>query len=388
MPNSSSRALDSHLRAAVESSPSGLLMTDAKGRIVFVNREIERTFGYTRDELLGQPIEQLIPLRFASAHHSLRDGFNAEPKVHAMGAGRELVGLRKDGTEVPVEVGLTPHPSEDGLFIIAAVVDISARRALEEERHSLHDRLRQSQKMEAIGTFAGGIAHDFNNVLVGILGYSELLAQQVEGDPGLSADVAEVVAAAHRGRQLVERILSFSRHEELRRAPVDLREIVSEVQHLLRGTLPPGITLRVKTQPDTPKVLADATSVHQVLMNLATNAAHAMPGGGTLDVAVEPLHVHAEIARANPDLREGPYLSLGVRDTGTGMDAKTRARAFEPFFTTKAKGSGTGLGLAMVHSIMRDHAGSVLLESEPGAGTHVRCLFPVHPDHASARQVM
>jgi hypothetical protein len=357
-------------------------MTDAEGHIVFVNREIERTFGYTRDELLGQTIERLLPSRFAKAHLGMRDGFRAEPRTHAMGAGRELVGLRKDGTEVPVEIGLTPLPTDDGLIVLAAIIDITARRALEEERRSLSDRLRQSQKMEAIGTFAGGIAHDFNNLLVGIIGYAELIAQQVAHDPDLSADVAEVVAASQRGRQLVERILAFSRHEELRRAPVDLREIVSEVQHLLRATLPAGITLRVNTLPDTPPVLADATSVHQVLMNLATNATQSMPDGGTIDFTVEHLQVQADVARANPDLHEGPYLSLGVRDSGTGMDAKTIARAFEPFFTTKAKGKGTGLGLAMVHIIMRDHAGSVLLESEPGTGTHVRCLFPVHADSA------
>ncbi len=384
MPERLRRSVDSHLRNAVESAPSGLLMTDAAGRIVLVNRELERMFGYSREELLGQPIERLVPARFAGAHAGYRGGFVGDPQVRPMGAGRELFGLRKDGTEVPVEIGLTPLPTEDGLLILGTIVDISARKALEEEQRSLTERLRQAQKMEAIGTLAGGIAHDFNNVLGGILGYAELIAQQVEHDTGLSADVAEVVAAALRGRLLVERILAFSRREPPHPTPVDLREVVREVQHLLRATIPANITLRVQMQPDVPRVLADVTSVHQVLMNLATNAAQSMPGGGTLDFTVQPLYVRDSIARANPDLREGPHLALGVRDSGSGMDAETRTRAFEPFFTTKPAGSGTGLGLATVHRIMRDHAGSVMLESEPGAGTHVRCLFPVLANEASA----
>jgi len=373
----SDRSIEVHLRAAVESAPSGLLMTDAEGRLVLVNREIERMFGYSREELLGQPVERLVPHRFHSAHPGYRAGFRHDPRVRSMGAGRDLFGLRKDGSEVPVEIGLTPLATEDGLFILAAVVDISERKRLEEEQRQLNERLKQSQKMEAIGTLAGGVAHDFNNILGSIIGYSELLVSTLDPDSPEATDLHEILGAAMRGRQLVDRILAFSRRQDAARRPVDLGEVTHEVQRLLRATLPAGIALRVRTADSLPRVLADATAVHQILMNLASNAAQAMPAGGTLDFSVEPLYVRDSIARANPGLREGPYIAVEVRDSGFGMDEETRARAFEPFFTTKPSGSGTGLGLAMVHGLMHEHGGAVLLESEPGVGTQVRCLFPV-----------
>jgi PAS domain S-box-containing protein len=370
------RSIEAHLRAAVESAPSGLLMTDNEGRIVLVNREIERMFGYAREELLGQPVERLVPTRSQHAHPGYRGGFHGDPRVRAMGAGRDLFGLRKDGTEVPVEIGLTPLATAEGMFVLGAVVDISERKRLEEEQRALSERLRQSQKMEAIGTLAGGIAHDFNNLLGAIIGYTELIAARVANDVALTRDVGEVMSAAMRGRHLVDRILRFSRRQDTAHNPIDLREVVHEVQHLLRATLPAGVALTVKVSPDVPKVLADATSVHQVLMNLASNGAQAMPRGGSLLFEVEPLYVHDSIARANPNLHEGHYVAMSVRDAGEGMPPETRARAFEPFFTTKSQVGGTGLGLAMVHGIMQDHSGAVMLESEVGVGTRVRCLFP------------
>jgi signal transduction histidine kinase len=152
--------------------------------------------------------------------------------------------------------------------------------------------------------------------------------------------------------------------------------VVNEIQQLLRATLPARVELTVTLHPDLPRVSADSTSVHQVLMNLASNSAQAMPGGGHLKISAAPFYVRDSVARANPGLREGPYVSLEVRDSGSGMDPATRDRAFEPFFTTKGPGAGTGLGLAMVHGIMHDHQGTVQLESELNVGTVVRCLFP------------
>ena len=370
-------SIEAHLRAAIESAPSGLLMSDAEGRIVLVNKEIERLFGYAREELLGQPIERLIPERFRGSHPGSRAEFRADPRVRAMGAGRDLFGLRKDGTDVPIEIGLTPLATADGMFVLAAVVDISERKRLEEEQRVLNERLRQSQKMEAIGTLAGGIAHDFNNILGGIIGYAELLASQVPSGSTQAQDVDEILAVAMRGRDLVDRILAFSRRQDSVRLPLDLSETVREVQHLLRATLPATVALNVRLPEWVPRVLADATSVHQVLMNLASNAAQAMPSGGVIDLELAPFYVRDSVARANPGVREGPYLSLEVRDNGPGMDPETRARVFEPFFTTKPAGKGTGLGLAMVHGIMSEHGGAVLLASERGAGTQVRCLFPL-----------
>ena len=375
VPTDASRATEQRLRVAVDSSPGGLLMTDARGVIVLVNREIERLFGYPREELLGKSVETLVPERFRHGHGGYRAGFTADPRVRSMGAGRELFGLRKDGSEVPVEIGLTPVVTDEGMFVLAAVVDITARKRAEDERRRLEEDLRQAQKLEAVGTLAGGIAHDFNNILFGIVGYAELIGR-AKSPAEAQADLDELLKAAARGKELVERIMVFSRRQPTERRPLEIGATVAEAAKLLRATLPPSIEVRVTVHPDAPRVLGDATSIHQVLMNLGTNAAHAMPRGGLLDILVEPRYVRDSVVRSHPGLHEGPYAVLVVRDTGTGMDAAVRSRAFEPFFTTKPKGSGTGLGLSMVHTILEGHQGVIDLASEPGSGTAVTCFFP------------
>jgi len=370
------RAVELRLRAAVESSPSGLLMTDGQGNVVLVNREVELLFGYSREELLGRPVEMVIPNRYRPGHTGFRSGFMADPKVRAMGAGRDLYGLRKDGSEVPIEIGLTPVATEEGMFVLASIVDITARRKAEEERRHLEEELRQSQKLEAVGTLAGGIAHDFNNILFAITGYAELIAKGTRAPEAVTEDLAELMKAARRGKDLVERILVFSRRQPSERHPLELGPMVVEAAKLLRATLPPSIDLKVNVHPKAPRVLGDATSVHQVLMNLGTNAAHAMPGGGALEITVEPQYLRDHAVRAHPGLHEGWYAVLVVRDHGTGIDPAVRGRIFEPFFTTKPKGSGTGLGLSIVHTIMKAHDGVVALDSAPDQGTTATCFFP------------
>ncbi len=363
------------LRAAVESSPSGMLMTDARGAIVLVNREVERLFGWPREELLGRPVDVLVPARFREGHARSRVAFTAAPQTRAMGAGRELHGLRRDGTEVPVEIGLTPVATEDGLFVLASIVDLTARKRAEEERRRLEEDLRQAQRLEALGTLAGGIAHDFNNILFAIMGYAEMAAK-AKSRRLAAADLAELVKAAARGREIIDRILTFSRKGVEERRPLALGPTVAEAVRQLQVTLPPSIDLRARIAPDTPAILGDATSLHQVLVNLATNSAHAMPAGGVIEIAAEPRYLSDSAVRARPGLHEGPYGVVTVKDRGSGMDAATLARAFEPFFTTKPMGRGTGLGLAIVHTIVRRHDGAVDLESEPGRGTTVTCYFP------------
>ena len=369
-------AVELRLRAAVESSPSGLLMTDAQGSMVLVNREVERLFGYAREELLGRPVEMVIPDRFRAGHTGYRGGFMADPRVRAMGAGRDLYGLRKDGTEVPIEIGLTPVATGEGMFVLASIVDITARKRAEDERRHLEEDLRQAQKLEAVGTLAGGIAHDFNNILFAITGYAELIGRGTRSQESVADDLAELMKAARRGKELVERILVFSRRQPSERRPLEIGPTVAEAVKLLRATLPPSIDLRIQVHPQTPRVLGDATSVHQILMNLGTNAAHAMPGGGALEISIEPQYLRDHVVRLHPGLHEGWYAVLVVRDHGTGIDPAVRGRVFEPFFTTKPKGTGTGLGLSIVHTIMRTHEGAIDLDSEPGRGTTVACYFP------------
>ncbi|MEX0856109.1 MAG: PAS domain S-box protein [Gemmatimonadota bacterium] len=371
----SRKRADDRFRAAVESSPAGMIMVDRKGRILLVNREVERLFGYDRTELAGQNLLTLVPERFRDRHPAYQESFMAQPDARAMGAGRDLYGLRKDGTEVPIEIGLNPIETEDGLLVLASVVDISERKREEEARAELEGRLRQSQKMEAIGRLAGGIAHDFNNILGAIQGYAELLEGALPPGP-LIDDLEELLQFVERGKTLVTRIQRFGERHETTRVPISLSAPVSEVLRFLRSSV--GSRLDVDAQVDaaTPQVLADPSAIHQVLMNLGMNAAQAVPDGGQIRIEVAPFYLADSQARLRPGMREGMHVMVCVRDSGPGIPPEVQSKIFEPFFTTKDPGKGTGLGLAIVDGIVREHEGVVELESEPGVGTTFRILLP------------
>jgi hypothetical protein len=356
-------------RLTVELSPSGMLAVDSTGAILLVNREIERLFGCAREELVGQSIEVLVPERFRHGHPGHRATFFADPHARPMGAGRELFGLRKDGSEFPVEIGLNPIGTEYGLLVFASVVDVSQRQQLEEQ-------LRQSQKLEAIGSIAGGIAHDFNNLLLSIVGHAELARGNPTANATLRNDLDQVLKAAERGRDLVQRIMTFSRHREVAHRVLRLDQAVEGALRLLRASLPATVEMRQTFDPATPPVLSDETEIHQIVMNLATNAAHAMEGGGVLEVQLAPFAADAGFARRHPEIVAGPHARLTVKDNGRGMEPEVARRAFEPFFTTKAPGSGTGLGLSIIRGIVRSHGGLIELWTRPGEGTRLDIYLP------------
>jgi signal transduction histidine kinase/ActR/RegA family two-component response regulator len=316
----------------------------------------------------------LVPLLVAGHHAGHRAAFAQHPQVRTMGQGRDLYGRHKDGSEVPVEIGLTPVVTEEGMFVLGAVVDIRARKQAEDERARLADQLRHAQKMEALGVLAGGIAHDFNNILGAIMGYAELARERADAEG--RDDIDHLLQAAARGKHVIDRILRFTRRQDTERRLTDLALPVAETVQLLHSTLPAAVDLQVSLAQDTPQVMADSTVVHQVLLNLGTNAAHAMQGHGVIEIALAPFYARNSAVRLNPELREGPYAMLSVKDAGTGMTPEVLARVFEPFYSTKSTGEGTGLGLPMVRSLLRDHGGAVLIESEPGQGTLVKCFFP------------
>lgn len=372
---SARKRAEARFRTAVESSPNGMVMVDADGRIVLVNREVENLFGYQREELLGRSIDLLVPQRFRTEHPEFRKTFFANPGARAMGEGRDLFGVRKDGKEVPVEIGLNPIETEDGLFVLSSIVDISARVAAEEEKRRLKEQLVQSQKMESLGTLAGGVAHDFNNVLGGILSYAELLQETV--DERHQGELEELIGFAHRGKEVVDRILAFSRRQEPARRPVALDRIIAEATRLLHSSLPPNIEVRVDIQAGLPMVYADPGGIHQMLLNLGMNAAHAMPGGGVLEFGAEKAYVIDSVARRHPQLNEGEHALLRVRDTGEGMSEEVQQRVFEPFFTTKKAGQGSGLGMAIVHRIVEENQGGLELQSAVGQGTTFECYLPI-----------
>ena len=245
------------------------------------------------------------------------------------------------------------------------------------EQKKLEFQLLQAQKMEAIGTLAGGIAHDFNNILAAVMGYTELAMMDLQQNMPAYAKLAEVTRAGKRAKDLVAQILTFSRHSEARREPLELRSIVKEAMKLLRASLPSTMEMKQEISGQACWALADPVQIHQVLMNLCINASHAMRGkGGTLFVTLGPEEVDEARAALNPDLRPGAYVHLGVRDTGQGMEQHVMARIFEPFFTTKQTGEGTGMGLAVVHGIVKSHQGAIEVSSVPGQGTVFDLYFP------------
>lgn len=247
------------------------------------------------------------------------------------------------------------------------------------ERQQLADQFRQAQKMEAIGTLAGGIAHDFNNVLAAINGYTELAKWEMEENPVAAGYLASVLQGTKRAGDLVRQILAFSRRQELERKPLQLRVAIEDALKLLRSTIPTTIEFEVSLASDLPHVLADSTQVHQIVMNLCTNAAHAMRDrAGRLTINLETVEVEPELVDRLPNLRVGRYVRLSVTDTGHGMDEATQSRIFEPFFTTKGPGEGTGLGLAVVYGIMQSHEGAISVYSRLGEGTTFHLYFPAY----------
>ena len=357
------------LQLTVELSPAGMLVVDDTGKILLVNREIERVFGYAGGELVGQSVEVLIPERLRAGHPALRAHYLADPVGRSMGVGRELYGLRKDGTEVPVEIGLTPIDTGQRVLVLAAVVDISGRRAIEK-------RLVRAQRMETMGLFAGGIAHDFNNLLHGITGHAELARRRTRDDPQVRADLDAIIKVADRGRRLVERILTFSRERELTRTPIRVQHPLREALDLLRAILPRTVEIRESLDPDASQVVCDETEIHQIVMNLAANSAQAMEQRGRLELSLTRYEASEASPRTHPGVCPGLHVRITVVDTGPGMPADVLEHAFEPFFTTKPPGQGTGLGLSVVYGIVKSLGGMIEISSTPGQGTRVDVYLP------------
>lgn len=343
-------------------------------RFLSINRAFLDGTGLLEEQVVGHELAAVIP----------------EPsRSLALGKFREAIAARapvrwEDLTPFPTGVRhglitISPMFGDDGrcTTLVASVHDITAIRVGETERRELEVRLQQSQRLQSLGTLASGIAHDFNNILAAIVANTELA---LEDPAGVREHLGEVKHASRRAARLVERILSFGRKQEVRKERGDLRAAVQEVLTMVRASIPTSITLETRFAGDTFETSFDATQVHQVMTNLVVNAAHAIGRQrGTIEVSLAH-HVHA----GSPplELAEGPYLRLTVSDTGHGMDAATLARAFDPFFTTKAPGEGSGLGLSIVHSIMKGHDGAVVVESTVGVGSKFDLYFPVAPPPA------
>ncbi|MDZ7862008.1 ATP-binding protein [Acidovorax sp.] len=366
-------ASEKRLEAVINSALDAIICVDQHQRITVFNPTAAALFQCSASDALGSPLERFLP--------GAAQGLSfAQLTTQAMLG--EMTALTASGKELAVEVSVSFERHAEGETTTVFARDLTGRKKAEAHRSELEAQLRESHKMQAVGTMAGGIAHDFNNILSAILGNVELAkADSAPGSPALES-LCEIDKAGRRARDLVRQILTFSRNEPPQRTAVPLVEVVHDTERLLRVTLPPAIELHMQLQLDLPPVLADATQVEQALLNLCTNAIHAIGSARG--------SIHVEAATVQPDQRlserlglaEGHYVALAVRDSGPGIEAATLQRIFEPFFTTKPVGQGTGLGLAVVHGVMRTHEGAVDVSSIPGHGSRFTLYFPVAPDSA------
>lgn len=371
-----SRRTEHRYRAVLASAPDATLGVDSRGRIELLNAQAEKLFGWQADELIGEPIEVLVPEMDREQHVRDRAGYVADPQSRPMGAGLQLSARRKDGTTFPAEISLSAVREEPGSFLVlASVRDVTERieQAAERQRAALEAQRERSHRLESLGELAGGIAHDFNNVLGVILNYTALLARRAT-DPTAAGDLGEIRAAAERGAALTRQLLTFARRDVANPTPVDVNDVVRSVVGMLERTLGEGIELRLELAPAPLVAVIDRQQLEQIVMNLAINARDAMPGGGRITIVTERLDQALDIA-------------LRLTDTGEGMPTDVVARAFEPFFTTKPHGRGTGLGLATVYGIVRQNDGEVRIDSKVGGGTTVSIALRSAVDTAPRHDV-
>ncbi|HCE66405.1 MAG: hypothetical protein A2X82_16645 [Geobacteraceae bacterium GWC2_55_20] len=368
------RARDEHIRLLLSSTAEGIFGLDTSGRCTFCNPSVLAMLGFDSEEqLLGTEIHRLI-------HHTLGDGTpcpEQECKIHSAHREGKLiyeaedVFWRSDGVSFPVEFWAHPIVKDGSIAgTVVTFIDISQRKQLEQQ-------LLHAQKIESVGRLAGGVAHDFNNLLTPIIGYAELLKMNVQGNDPASTRVDYILKAADKARVLVQQLLSFSRKQILEMKVIDLNQVIRAFSEMLRSTIRENIDIRLELCRESHGIRADAHQIEQVIMNLAVNAQDAINGNGVITIETAQVLLDDEYCRQHGETIAGPHLMLAVTDNGCGMDSDTLGKIFEPFFTTKAVGQGTGLGLATVYGLVKQHGGNIWVYSEPGRGTTFKCYFPV-----------
>ncbi len=374
------RVREAHLSTLINSSTDPIISLDTRRVITEVNPAFLKQFGCSREEAVGQSMAVFHPDRASFEEFGPRVYPVIKAKGHWLG---EWKYRRKDGSLVPMETVISAIGRPDGEIsgYVSVMRDITERVSAEAQKSALEQQLRQAQKMEAIGTLAGGIAHDFNNILGAVIGFTELARMDIAEGSQAQADLDQVIKAALRAKDLVSQILSFSRKGTETLAPVNILPVIKEALKMLRASLPTTIEIGKKLKVTEAVVHSDPTQIHQILINLCTNAAQAMDkSGGLLEVTLSETDLAGEILRKYPNLTPGPYLEISVRDTGEGISPEIIEHIFEPYFTTKEKGLGTGLGLSVVHGIVKQHGGLIQVESEPGKGSLFRVFLPLRKE--------
>jgi len=349
------------LAAVVQQANESIIVTDRRGKIIYVNPAFEQTSGFSQKELIGANFGKL-----KSGEHDQRF---YQKMWQTISNGEvwsgNIINRLKSGKLCEFETTISPIRDATGRINNF----VSVNRDVTHEV-TLQSQLRQAQKMEAIGTLAGGIAHDFNNILSAIMGYTELSMMDATPDSRIHNNLKEIYRASNRAREMVKQILTFSRQSEQERRPIQVTPIIKEALKMLRASLPTTIEIRQNIDKEVGIIEADATQIQQLLMNLCTNAAHAMRDtGGLLEVRLTNVIVDTSLTEQMPDLKPGPYLKLSVVDTGHGIHPGDKERIFDPYFTTKEKGEGTGLGLAVVQGIVKSHEGGIRVDSTIGKGS-------------------
>ena len=367
------RQAGDRLQDLIHSAPYGILRSNTDGEPIEANAALVAMLGYPSIEALLAVGHLSHLYRTNGVRERLSDRIIRTGHV----SDEEVEWRRYDGSFITVRLAsrYLPHAREFQTF----AEDVSLRKRLE-------DQLRQAQKMEAIGRLAGGIAHDFNNILTAITGYSEMILDQIGPDKPIYQDLQEIKKASERAAALTRQLLAFGRRQVLRMAPVNLNVVIEDLRRLLERTIGEDIRIRASLDDDLRLVIADATQLEQVLINLAANARDAMPDGGELRISTRNFDADHAFAADHFPMPPGRYVALEVADTGTGMAADVRAHIFEPFFTTKTVGKGTGLGLATVYGIIKQLDGFVWVTSEPDQGTSFSIFFPVAPMESRAAE--
>jgi PAS domain S-box-containing protein len=365
------------LRAVVETAVDGVILIDSSARVLMFNPAWERLFGYNAAEVIGQNVRMLMPGPFREEHDDYVGNYRRTGAPKVIGIGREVVGLRKDGTTFPMDLSVGEAKQQDESIFVGIIHDLSARKRTEEQ-------LVQAQKMESVGQLSGGIAHDFNNLLTVILGNAEVLSSRLKAREDLRNVAETIAAAAERGAELTQRLLAFSRRQMLQPSAINCNVLAENMRAMLRRMLREDIDLRLATTPAPVFAMADAAQLESAILNLALNAQDAMPNGGVLTLLIDDVELDGKSLGRNVDIKPGRYVSVCVTDDGEGMSSETVERAFEPFFTTKEVGKGSGLGLSMVYGFVRQSNGHVAIYSELGLGTSIRLYLPVAEDSPGA----
>jgi PAS domain S-box-containing protein len=366
------RASEIRFRAVVEAVPSAILLVDDTGRIVLANAQAEGMFGYPRSELVGAEVDALLPHRLRGPHAGLRQGYARDPQARTMGARRELIALRKDGSEFPVEAALSPMATDQGLFVLASVVDITQRRQLEQATARQRDDLAHLSRVAMLGELSGSLAHELNQPLAAILSNAQaaqrFLAQSPPRTEQISEILADIVKSDHRARAVIQRLRSMLKKEKAQHQRLDLNDLVEESLHLMRSDLlNREVVVETELATALPAVAGDRNQLQQVLMNLMINGCDAMEAGQ----ADRRLRL-----RTQPNAQGG--VEFAVADRGAGIPLADLERVFEPFMTTKAQ--GLGLGLAICRSIVEAHGGRLWASNNAERGATLHCALPAMRD--------